>query len=60
MSTSSWTCGFVAGELNWPDGKVDGTSLDRVFERHPDGASGTIVIDASVGFGQLDLNIEGR
>ena len=50
----------VAGELNWPDGKVDGTSLDRVFERHPDGAIGEIVIDASVGFGQLDLNIEGR
>ena len=50
----------VAGEINTPDGRFDGTDLDRLYENHPDGASGTLVIEASIVFGQLDLVIEDR
>ena len=50
----------VAGEINAPNGDFNGTDLTRVFEHHPEGAEGTLIIDAEVGFGQLNLDLESR
>ena len=48
----------VVGELTTPDGTYNGTDLRRVFEHHPEGAVGTINIDAEVGFGQLHIDLD--
>ncbi len=50
----------IAGELTWPETVVAGTDLDRRYQRSPEGAVGTIEIDAAVGFGQLIVQLDAR
>ncbi len=47
----------VAGELNIPTGQVNGTDIDRRVELRPEGATGTLEVDASIGFGQLNVTV---
>ena len=51
----------VAGDYSIPGGlSRTGTDISGVFEHTPEGATGMVSIDASVGFGQIDLRFENR
>jgi hypothetical protein len=52
---------IVAGEYTAPDGThYSGTDLSWTYTQNPDGADGTLLIDASVGFGQLNVRLVER